>query len=156
MKGDKNIILHLNKLLSDELVAVNQYFLHSKLFKSWGLERLNNIEHTECMEELEHAGLYADRILFLEGIPVIKNCDSANIKENIEDVLRMDLRLEYNAIVNLREGIRCADSIEDYISKEIMINILHAEEKHVDFLETELGLILKLGIHNYIQSQLKK
>lgn len=156
MKGDDHVITHLNRLLSDELIAVNQYFLHAKIFKSWGLERLNNIEYKECMDELDHADLYAKRILFLEGMPTLRNFDSLNINKNIEDILRADLNLEYSSVNNLRESIKYTDSMQDYISRDIMIHILSEEEKHIDFLETELNLMVKIGIPNYIQSQLKK
>lgn len=156
MKGDDDIIVHLNRLLSNELVAVNQYFLHSKIFKNWNLLRLNDIEYQECMDELNHADLYMNRILFLEGIPKLRTFDALNIKENIEDILRMDLSLEYNSVNNLKDSIKYADSVQDYISKEIMINILRDEEKHVSFLETELNLMTRMGMNNYIQSQLKK
>lgn len=156
MKGDDDIIVHLNRLLSNELVAVNQYFLHSKIFKNWKLLRLNDIEYQECMDELNHADLYMNRILFLEGIPNLRSFDALNIKKNIEDILRMDLSLEYNSVNNLKDSIKYADSVQDYISKEIMINILRDEEKHVDFLETELNLMTRMGMNNYIQSQLRK
>lgn len=156
MKGDDHIIIHLNRLLSDELIAVNQYFLHARIFKSWGLVRLNNIEHKECMDELDHANIYAKRILFLEGMPTLRNFDPLNINKNIEDILRADLNLEYCSVNNLRESIKYAESIQDYISRNIMILILNDEEKHIDFLETELNLMVKIGIHNYMQSQLNK
>lgn len=156
MKGDDHIIVHLNRLLSDELIAVNQYFLHAKIFKSWGLERLNNIEYKECMDELNHADLYTNRILFLEGMPTLRSFDALNVNENVEDILRADLNLEYCSVNNLREGIKYVDSVQDYISRDIMIRILNDEEKHIDFLKTELNLMVKIGIHNYIQSQLKK
>ncbi|AAZ40830.1 bacterioferritin [Candidatus Blochmanniella pennsylvanica str. BPEN] len=156
MKGDDHIITHLNNLLSDELVAVNQYFLHSKIFNNWGLERLNKIEYQECVDELDHADLYAKRILFLEGMPTLRKFDPLNIKKNVEDILRADLSLEFHSIENLRKGIKYAGSIQDYVSRDIMIQILKDEEKHIDFLETELNLMIKVGMHNYIQSQLKK
>lgn len=156
MKGDDRLIIHLNNLLSDELIAVNQYFLHSKIFKNWRLKRLHDIEYQECMDELDHADLYTERILFLENTPTLKKIDSLKINKNIEDILHADLNLEYHSVDNLRKSIKYADSIQDYISKDIMIKILNDEEKHIDFLETELNLITKIGMHNYIQSQLRK
>lgn len=156
MKGDANIVVYLNRLLHDELVAVNQYFLHAKVFKSLGLERLNVIEYKECMDELNHADLYAERILFLENIPNLKSFDALNLNRNIEDILQTDLNLEYHSVKNLRESIKYADSVQDYISKDIMIRVLNDEEKHIDFLETELNILVKVGMHNYMQSQLKK
>ncbi|WP_159714603.1 bacterioferritin [Blochmannia endosymbiont of Camponotus nipponensis] len=156
MKGDNYIITNLNSLLSDELIAVNQYFLHAKIFEHWRVERLKDIEYQECMDELEHADLYTKRILFLEGIPTLRKFELLNIKKNIEDILRDDLSLEHHSIENLRKGIKYSDSIQDYVSRDIMVQILKDEEKHVDFLETELNIMTKIGMNNYIQSQLKK
>lgn len=155
MKIDDNMIVHLNRLLNDELLAVNQYFLHSKIFSNWGLDRLHDLEHKECMDELDHASLYAKRILFLEGTLTVGNFDTLKIKHNIEDILRIDLQLEYHSVKDLRDSIEYCDSVQDHISKEIMVTVLKDEEKHIHFLETELDLIKKIGIHNYIQSQLK-
>lgn len=155
MKGDDNIIIHLNRLLSDELMAANQYFLHSKIFDHWELERLNRVEYKECMDELGHADLYAKRILFLEGTPTLRSFDTLSINNNIENILNMDLNLEYHSVNNLKESIRYSDSVHDHVSKDIMIEILKDEEKHIHFLETELDLIKKIGIHNYIQLQFK-
>lgn len=155
MKGDDGVIIHLNRLLSDELVAVNQYFLHSKVFSSWRLERLYNIEHKECMDELNHADLYARRILFLEGMIDLKKFDKLNIGKNIEDILKMDLDLEYSSVNALKESIKYSNAVQDYVSRDMMVQILKDEEKHIDFLEVELNLIVQIGIHNYIQSQLK-
>lgn len=155
MKNDNSIIIHLNKLLSDELIAHNQYFLHSKIFSNWGLERLYKMEYKECMDELNHADLYMKRVLFLEGTFAIRKIDEFNSNNNIEDILRMDLNLEYNSIDNLKNSIKYAISVQDYVSKDIMIAILADEEKHIHLLETELDLIKKIGMHNYIQSQLK-
>lgn len=155
MKGDNNIIVHLNRLLSNELIAGNQYFLHAKIFSHWGLKRLHDIEYKEYMDELDHANSYIKRILFLEGSPALKNFDALNMNNNIEEILRMDLQLEHYSVNNLQDSIGYADSIRDYVSKEIMIAILKDEEEHINFLENEVDLIKKIGIHNYIQSQLK-
>lgn len=155
MKGDDGVIMHLNRLLSDELIAVNQYFLHSKVFGSWRLERLYNIEHQECMDELNHLDLYTRRILFLEGAIDLKKFDKFNIGKSVEDILNIDLNLEYSSVNTLKESIKYSNSVQDYVSRDMMIQILKDEEKHIDFLETELNLILQIGIHNYIQFQLK-
>lgn len=155
MKGDDGIIEHLNNLLKDELIAVNQYCLHASVFKSWGLERLHNIEYKECMDELDHVALYTKRILFLEGVIHLSGFDKLYINKNMEDILNTDLSLEYNMVNNLKISIKYADAVQDYFSKDIMIQILKDEERHIDFLETELNLIVKIGIHNYIQAQLK-
>lgn len=153
--NNNNIIIHINSLLSDELIAVNQYFLHSKIFDNWGLKKLSSFEYKECMDELDHAGIYTKRILFLGDIPVVSSVGSVKVKNNLEDILRIDLDLEYRSVDKLRNSIMYADSIQDYVSKDMMINILKDEEKHIHFLETELELIQKMGIHNYVQSQLK-
>ncbi|URJ25266.1 bacterioferritin [Candidatus Blochmannia ocreatus (nom. nud.)] len=156
MKGDNQLVTHLNNLLSDELIAVNHHFLHAKIFENLGLERLNNIEKKEYIEELHHADLYAQRILFLEQTPMLRTFEKLNINKNIEDILRADLDLEYNSINSIKNAIKYAESILDYISRDIMIQILSDEEKHVDFIKKELDLIISIGMENYIQSQLKK
>lgn len=156
MKGNEKVIMYLNRLLKDELIAVNQYCLHSKIFKHWGLKRLHKIENQEFIDELKHAELYMDRILFLEGSPYIKGFDELGIGKNIEDIFLLDQQLEYNSINNLKESIKFADSVQDYISQGIMIKILGEEEKHIDFLEIELNLIKKMGIHNYMQLQISE
>ncbi|ECG0890837.1 bacterioferritin [Salmonella enterica subsp. enterica] len=125
MKGDVKIINYLNKLLGNELVAINQYFLHARMFKNWGLTRLNDVEYHESIDEMKHADKYIERILFLEGAK------------------------------DLREAIAYADSVHDYVSRDMMIEILADEEGHIDWLETELDLIAKLGMQNYLQSQIK-
>lgn len=154
MKGDKKLIAHLNKLLGNELVAINQYFLHARMFKNWGLMRLNDKEYHESIDEMKHADRYIERILFLEGIPNLQDLGKLNIGEDIEEMLRSDLALELEGAKNLREGIAYADSIHDYVSRDLMRDVLADEEGHIDWLETELSLIERLGMQNYAQAQI--
>ena len=154
MKGDTTVIQHLNKTLKNELTAINQYFLHSRMLKDWGLHRLGDYEYGESIDEMKHADTLIERILFLEGLPNLQDLGKLKIGENVEEILKADLALEMDAIPDLREGIEYCESVKDYVSREIFERILESEEEHVDFLETQLGLIEKTGLQNYIQSQI--
>ncbi|MGY3926004.1 bacterioferritin [Aeromonas simiae] len=154
MKGDTKIITHLNKALGNELIAINQYFLHARMFDDWGLKRLGHKEYHESIDEMKHADELVKRILFLEGLPNLQDLGKLCIGENVEEMLRCDLELELAAIPDLKAGIHYAESIQDYISRDLLREILEDEEEHVDWLETQLDLIDRIGLENYQQSQL--
>ena len=153
MQGDAKTIEHLNTVLKNELTAINQYFLHSRMLKDWGLHKLGNHEYEESIDEMKHADILIERILFLDGLPNLQDLGQLRIGENVPEILAADLALEMDAIPNLRDGIACCEANRDYVTREIFDKILESEEEHVDFLETQLGLVDKLGIKNYLQSQ---
>ena len=155
MKGDKKVIEYLNAVLRNELTAINQYFLHSRMFKNWGLTRLADHEHHESIDEMKHADQLIERILFLEGIPNLQDLGKLMIGEHAREILECDLRLEMEAIPALRDAVTHCESVKDYISRELFEHILESEEEHVDWLETQLQLADKIGIENYLQSQMK-
>jgi bacterioferritin len=154
MKGDTQVITHLNKILGNELIAINQYFLHAKMFKDWGLKELGDVTHHESIDEMKHADKLIERILFLEGLPNLQDLGRLNIGENTIEMLQCDLALELRAIPDLRVAIAHCESVRDYVSKELLEDILEGEEEHVDWLETQLSLIDKIGIQNYQQSKM--
>jgi len=154
MKGDKQVIAHLNKILGNELIAINQYFLHAKMFADWGLKELAETTRHESIDEMKHADKLIERILFLEGLPNLQDLGKLNIGENTEEMLQCDLALEMRAIPDLRTAIEYCDSKRDFVTSELLEDILESEEEHVDWLETQLSLIEKVGIQNYLQEKM--
>jgi bacterioferritin len=154
MKGDSKAIEYLNKVLTNELTAINQYFLHSRMFKNWGLHKLSDKEHHESIDEMKHADKLMERILFLEGLPNLQELGRLKIGEHTQEILQCDLALELEAIPLLREAIAYCEGIGDYVTRELFEDILESEEEHVDWLETQLDLINKISIQNYQQSMM--
>ncbi|MFA5678153.1 MAG: bacterioferritin [Pseudomonas sp.] len=154
MKGDAQAIRHLNILLGNELVAINQYFLHARMLQDWGLDKLGEHEYKESIDEMKHADALTKRILFLEGLPNLQDLGKLLIGENTKEILECDLRLEIAGIKDLKEAIAYFESVGDYGSRDLAEDILESEEEHLDWLETQLGLIEKIGIENYQQSQI--
>ena len=148
MKGDKQVIEHLNRILKNELTAINQYFLHSKIYKDWGITKLAEKEYEESIDEMKHADELIERILFLEGLPNLQSLGKLRIGENVNEMLQCDLDLEIDAISDLQNAVAYADEIRDYVSRELFNSILASEEGHVDWLETQLTSIEKMGVEN--------
>lgn len=151
MKGDAKVIEFLNKVLFNELTAVNQYWLHFRILDNWGVKKLAQHERHESIDEMKHADQLAERILFLEGLPNFQAMGKIRIGETVEEVLRCDLALEEDAIPDLREAIAHAESVRDFVSRDLFRSILASEEEHVDFLETQFEMIERMGLANYIQ-----
>lgn len=152
MQGDAKVIGYLNKILKNELTAINQYFLHARMYKNWGLGKLNEKEYHESIDEMKHADALIERILFLEGLPNLQDLGKLYIGQNVKEVLSCDLRLEMEGTPLLREAIAHCESVADYISRELIEDILEGEEEHIDWLETQLQLFNQLGEQNYLQS----
>ena len=155
MKGDEQVIQHLNDTLKNELTAVNQYWLHYRMLDNWGVKRLAEFERHESIDEMKHADRLAERILFLEGLPNFQMLGRLRVGENVEEILRADLELEREALDQLKTAIAHCETVRDFVSRDLFVEILENEEEHVDVLEQQFDMIEQMGLQNYIQLQSK-
>jgi len=153
MKGHDDVIAVLNKVLKNELTAINQYFLHSRMLRNWGVTKLAEYEYKQSIDEMRHADKLVERILFLDGLPNLQDLGKLLIGEDVEEILRCDLQLEQMAMPTLREGIALCERVNDYVSRRLLEEILASEEEHVDTLEAQFELLKRVGLQNYVQLQ---
>ncbi|MCA0199317.1 MAG: bacterioferritin [Proteobacteria bacterium] len=153
MKGDKQVIAFLNAVLKNELTAINQYFLHSRILKQWGMNRLAAKEYEESIDEMKHADKLTQRILFLEGLPNLQDLGKLMIGQDVMEIIKSDLGLENAGVPVLKDAIAHCEKVADYISRELFEHILESEEEHIDWLETQLDMIERMGLQNYVQLQ---
>lgn len=155
MKGNSEVIALLNRALYNELIAINQYFLHSRMLRNWGVTKLAEYEYKESIDEMRHADALVERILFLDGLPNLQDLGRLMIGEDVEEILQCDLKLEHAALPTLRDGIATCEKHGDYNSRELLEKILDSEEEHIDFLEAQFEMIKRMGLQNYVQLQSK-
>ena len=156
MKGDPQVIEHLNRALYNELTAINQYFLHAKMFRNWGLKELAEHEYAESIDEMKHADKLAERILFLDGLPNFQALGKLRIGESPVEILRCDLALEMDGLQVLKDAVVHCEGVNDFTSRKLFADILDSEEEHIDWLETQLSLVERLGEQNYLAQQLDR
>lgn len=155
MKGDNDVLAHLNRILTNELTSINQYFLHARMFRHWGFEELNEHEYKESIEEMRHADKLIERVLFLEGLPNLQDLGKLSIGEDVPEALRSDLQLESTGRANFLQAIARCEEVRDYVSRDLLRDMLDQEEEHIDWIETQLALIETIGLANYLQSQVR-